>query len=193
MPAPLPVSEAPQLVAPVPPKSVLLWNVAALLLAVLAVAGSLWLSLGMQLKACPLCYYQRSFVMGAAVILLMAQLTDIRSSASVSVLAMPLAVAGLGVAGYHVSLELAGKLECPEGIFGLGTAPQQSLAAHGVLVLLLLVAGIRRPVLPVGMALGALLAFAAVQSAAPLPPPAAEEYKKPPVICRPPPPVTPSN
>src|SRR5262245_9418060 len=100
MTAPLPVEEALHPVAPLePPKDVLLWNVLALVVALVAVGGTLWLSLGMGLKACPLCYYQRSFVMGAAAVLLLAQLTELRGSAVVSVLAMPLAVAGLGIAG----------------------------------------------------------------------------------------------
>jgi disulfide bond formation protein DsbB len=171
-------------------RGVLAWNVAALATAVAAVAGSLWLSLGMELRACPLCYYQRSFVMGAAAVLLMAMLTEARQSASVSLMALPLAMAGLGVAGWHVYLETIGlegmpKLECPQGIFGLGTAPQQSLAAHVLLFLILTVASLRRPVAVVAIVLGALLAFASVKSAAPLPRPTPEEYQKPPVICRP--------
>ena len=43
--------------------AILIW--APLLVALLAVTGSLWLSIGMKLKACPLCFYQRTFVMGA--------------------------------------------------------------------------------------------------------------------------------
>src|SRR5205085_12095776 len=124
--------------------------------------------------------------MGVAGILLMAQLTELRGSALVSVLAMPLAVAGLGIAGYHVSRELAGAMECPAGILGIGSAPQQSLTVQAILVLVLLIAGTRRPVLAVGMVGGALLAFACLQSVAPIPKPTPEEYQKPPVICRPP-------
>jgi hypothetical protein len=192
MTAPLPVAEAPHPVAPLePPKSVLAWNLIALGIALAAVAGSLWLSLGMGLKACPLCYYQRTFVMGTAAILLLAQLTEVRSSAAVSVLAMPLAAAGLCVAGFHVSREVAGAMECPRGLFDIGTAPQQSLAVQAVMFLVLLIAGIRRPVLAVGIVLGALLAYACVQSAAPVPKPTLEEYEKPPVICRPPKPPAP--
>jgi len=187
MVAPLPVSEP---TAPAPPevleRGVLAWNVAALATAVAAVAGSLWLSLGMELRACPLCYYQRSFVMGAAAVLLMAMLTDVRQSASVGLMALPLAMAGLGVAIWHVNLEATGKLECPQGIFGLGTAPQQSLAVQVVLFALLMLASLRRPAAVVAVLLGALLAFASVKSVAPTPRPTPEEYQKPPVICRPP-------
>ena len=38
----------------------------ALLIALIGTAGSLWLSVGMGLKGCPLCFYQRSFVIAAA-------------------------------------------------------------------------------------------------------------------------------
>lgn len=189
MVAPLPVSEPTTSVPQPQPaleRGVLAWNVAALVTAVVTVAGSLWLSLGMELRACPLCYYQRSFVMGAAAVLLMAMLTDVRQSASVGLMALPLAMAGLGVAIWHVNLEATGKLECPQGIFGLGTAPQQSLTAHVLLFALLMLASLRRPAAVVAVLLGALLAFASVKSVAPTPRPTPEEYQKPPVICRPP-------
>jgi hypothetical protein len=59
--------------------------------------------------------------------------------AAVSLLALPLAVGGLGVAIFHVSLEAKGVLECPRGILDRGSAPQQSLAAFIPLTLLLLI------------------------------------------------------
>ncbi|MBL8799617.1 MAG: disulfide bond formation protein B [Planctomycetia bacterium] len=187
MVAPLPVSEPP---AAAPPplveRSALTWNLAALAAAIIAVAGSLWLSLGMDLKACPLCYYQRSFVMGAGAVLLMALLTEARQSASVSLMALPLAASGLSVAVWHVFLEATHKLECPAGLFGFGTAPQQSLAAQIVLFALLLLACVRRPAAILAVVLGALLAFACIKSVAPLPRPSPEEYQKPPTMCRPP-------
>ena len=72
---PLPVSEPASPVPPLAePRSVLTWNLLALLWALATVGGSLWLSLGMGLQACPLCFYQRSFAMGTAAILLMALL-----------------------------------------------------------------------------------------------------------------------
>jgi disulfide bond formation protein DsbB len=99
-----------------------------MLIALLAVAGSLYLSLGMKLKACPLCFYQRSFAMGVAAVLVMG-MPPSRRQAGLLTLVLPMIVAGLGVAGFHVYLEIIGKLECPKGVLGLGTAPQQSLAA----------------------------------------------------------------
>src|SRR5207302_2114468 len=106
----------------------------SLLVALLALAGSLWLSIGMKLKACPLCLYQRTFVMGIVAVLGIGVLTGQRHRAVLNLLALPLAVAGLGVAVFHEYLELTGKLECPVGVMGIGTAPQQSLAALIVLV-----------------------------------------------------------
>src|SRR5688500_14959474 len=85
---------------------------AVLLFSLLAVAGSLYLSMGMKLKACPLCFYQRSFAMGVAAVLAMGLPTG-RRQAGLLTLVLPMIVAGLGVAGFHVYLEIAGKLECP--------------------------------------------------------------------------------
>src|SRR5262245_66543427 len=105
----------------------------SLLVAVVALAGSLWLSVGMKLKACPLCFYQRTFVMGVVAVLLVGLLAGVRPASVLSLLALPLAAGGVGVAGFHVYLEQTGKLECPDGILGLGTAPQQGLAAQALL------------------------------------------------------------
>lgn len=185
MAVPLPV----ETVEPVPPlrpeRSVLLWNVLALLIALAACTGSLWLSLAMDLRACPLCFYQRAFVFGAAAVLLMALLTDARNSPTVSLLALPLASAGLGVAAWHVYLERVGILECPEGIYGVGTAPQQSLTVFVLLVVVLAIGSIRRPAMVVGLVLGVLLAAAAVKSVHPVKLPA-ELLEGPIKICRPP-------
>jgi disulfide bond formation protein DsbB len=94
-----------------------------LLVALVALAGSLWLSVGMGLKACALCFYQRTFVMGVVAVLGIGLLTGVRHRVVLNLLAMPLAVAGVGVAAFHVFLELTGKLECPSGVLGIGTAP----------------------------------------------------------------------
>src|SRR5262245_47291154 len=146
----------------------LVWAVVAHALAWAAVAGSLYLSLGMGLKACPLCFYQRAFIMAAAGVLLMGFLGDLRGSALTSALAMPPAVAGLCIAGWHVYLEQIGKLECPEGIFQFGTAPQQSLAVQALLFIVLVIGGLRRPALAVAIPVGALLAYFCVISVAPV-------------------------
>lgn len=105
-----------------------------------------------------------------------------------------LAVAGFGVAAFHVYLELTGKLECPAGVMGIGTAPQQSLAVLIVLVALVAVGVVRSAKvggahpLATGAAvvLGLLLAWAAVASSPPMPPTPTQAYTTPLDICRPP-------
>jgi disulfide bond formation protein DsbB len=167
--------------------SILTWLAFPMALATLG--GSLWLSLGMNLKACPLCYYQRTFIMGVVGVLMIGLLSRARRGASLSALALPVATGGLGVALYHVYLELTGALECPLGIEGYGTAPQQSLAAFAALFIVLSLDAIRRRAAGGmttvgGILLGALFAVGAVLSTAPLPPPPPEAYQKPIDMCR---------
>lgn len=170
----------------------LVW--AALLVAVLALAGSLWLSIGMKLKACPLCFYQRTFVMGVVAVLGIGLLTGRRHQAVLTLLALPQVVGALGIAGFHVYLELAGKLECPTGIMGVGTAPQQSLAAL-IVLLVLVTAGVfqgrtvgepHAAAAGAAVVLGLLFAWAAVASSPPMPPAPTQAYSTPLDICRPP-------
>jgi disulfide bond formation protein DsbB len=106
--------------------------------AVLTVAGSMWLSLGMGLLACPLCFYQRTFLFGTVAILLLGLFLGAGRTAVLSVLALTLTFAGLGVAVFHVYLEVTSKLECPMGLLELRSAPQQSLAAISIVTVLLL-------------------------------------------------------
>lgn len=171
--------------------------VAPLLVAVVALVGSLWLSIGMSLKACPLCFYQRTFVMGVVAVLGIGLLTGERHRSVLNLLALPLVVAGLGVAVFHEFLELNGKLECPAGVLGIGTSPQQSLAVLAVL-LVVVVAGIvlgkkasESPwtVTAGAVVLGLLLAWASVASSPPMPPAPTKAYdpeKQPLDMCRPP-------
>ena len=98
-----------------------LWTWLALLASAAAVAGTLWLSVGMGLVACPLCFYQRTFAMAALGVLVMGLLVGGRRG-PLSLLALPTAVGGLAVAGFHVALEARGTLECPRGVLGLGSA-----------------------------------------------------------------------
>ena len=49
-------------------KSPWMWNVLVLILSCVASAGSLYLSIGLGLKACPLCFYQRSFAIAALLV-----------------------------------------------------------------------------------------------------------------------------
>jgi hypothetical protein len=120
-----------------PPSSINYWNGVALVVALVGVAGSLWLSIGMGLKACALCFYQRSFVMAVAAVLAVGLLAKIRTAGLLSILSLPMALAGLLIASFHVNLERTNSLECPTGILGWGTAPSQSLCVFLVLTLVL--------------------------------------------------------
>jgi disulfide bond formation protein DsbB len=165
----------------------------ALAVALVAAGGSIYLSVGMGLRACPLCFYQRTFVMAVVGVLAIGLI--VRNSLKpgvLGVLCLPAALGGLGVAGWHVFLEAGGKMECPAGIAGVGTAPQQSLAIHVLLAGTLLwgifkQAEIGRMVpTVVGAAVGAGFAYAAVISSPPPPAPvAASALQRPVTICTP--------
>jgi hypothetical protein len=160
----------------------------------MALVGSLWLSVGMGLKACPLCFYQRTFVMGVVAVLGIGVFTGQQHRGVLSILALPLAVAGFGVAAFHVFLELTGKLECPAGIMGIRTAPQQSLAALSVLLVLVLV-GVWRSAKAwesqwlatlAAVVLGLILAWGSILSSPPMPNAPTKPYETPLDMCRPP-------
>jgi len=165
----------------------------ALVISVVAVAGSLWLSIGLALKACPLCLYQRAFAMSALAVLAVGRLTSVAESLSATLLALPAAVAGTAVSVFHVYLETIGRLECPAGLLGIGTAPQQSLSVLALLSAILLFAASTGPtrrasprLVAATIAMGLLLAAGAVASAPPMPPSPAKAYDQPPDVCRPP-------
>lgn len=150
----------------------------ALTLSFLATCGSVFLSIGLGLKACPLCFYQRSFAMSIFAVLLVGMLADRARPALHSLYAFPLAVAGLGVAAFHMYLVLADVLECPDGILGLGTAPAQSLTVFALLTTALAAAALsgprdhRRTLVTLGAGcLGLVLAWSSVASSPPLPTP----------------------
>ena len=140
----------------------------AMFVALAALAGSLYLSIGMGLKACPLCYYQRTFIMSAVAVLVMGMfIRELRPSA-LSALSLPLAAAGLFIASWHEYLEITGALECPAGVLAIGTAPQQSLAALLLLTVLLAVDLLRQRIavaVLTGIVLGGFLAFSGIRSA----------------------------
>ncbi len=166
--------------------------------AMLGSLGSVYLSIGLGLKACPLCFYQRSFMMAAAVSLLMSFWLDgVRSTRSCFV-ALPFAWAGLGVAAFHEYLVLSGKLECPPALFGWGDGPAQSLAVFCGLTALCLAGAFANcrtsarqglPSILVAILVGVGVAWACVASAPPLPPTPAQPYdssRQPFDMCRPP-------
>jgi disulfide bond formation protein DsbB len=159
------------------------------IIALTATVGSVWLSLGMKLKACPLCLYQRAFVMAAAGTLAVGFAVRAVPRGLLCVLGLTPAAAGFGVAAFHVWLEATGRLECPAGLMGLGSAPQQSAVMLGLL-LAVVAAGAWRSGMR-GIATGAAVAglsFAAasVASAPPLPPVPVKAYETPLDMCRPP-------
>ncbi|MSQ94747.1 MAG: disulfide bond formation protein B [Gemmataceae bacterium] len=110
-----------------------LWTRFALFFAALGVLGSLHLSLVMELKACPLCLYQRAFMMSVAAILAFGLFLPGVPTAAQTVLALAPAVAGAGIAGWHTYLDWTKVLECPMGITGILVAPQESLIAFALL------------------------------------------------------------
>jgi disulfide bond formation protein DsbB len=142
-----------------------------------ATAGSLALSLGLGLKACPLCFYQRSFAMAALAVLAVGLVTDRKNPARVCLLAVPLAWAGLGVAGFHEYLVLNGTLECPLGLLGIGTSPAQSLTVFIVLALVCTIGAAsdrtaaiapKAVLVAAAILLGAAMSWASIASSPPL-------------------------
>jgi disulfide bond formation protein DsbB len=151
---------------------------AALLVSIVAAAGSVWLSVGMKLNACPLCFYQRTFAFAAVCVYAVGLLAGAERRVALSLLALPLAVGGAGVAAFHVWLVENGTLECPLGVFGLYTAPHQSLAVFALLLLVQvcdltgrLPSGQERLAAVAGLALGALFAWGSIASSPPSPDP----------------------
>jgi disulfide bond formation protein DsbB len=146
------------------------WTWAALAVALAGVAGSLWLSVGMDLKACALCFYQRSFVMGIAAVLAVGLVARVNRPGLVSLLCLPMLVAGLWIAAVHTNLVREGKLECPNGVFGWGSAPSQSLTVYLILAAMLAVdvvsSGAMQEILPrvAAIAIGAAVAYGCLHS-----------------------------
>jgi hypothetical protein len=84
-------------------------------------------------------------------------------------------------------------LECPAGLFGVGTAPQQSAAIFALLFVLLLM-NVRRsgklasrwPAALSAVVLGVLLSVGSCVANPPMPEAPKQPYPKPPDVCRPP-------
>jgi len=170
------------------------YAVVALAVAVAGACGSVFLSVGLGLKACPLCFYQRTFVFAVAAVLGVGLLADRGRAGLLCLLCVAPAVAGLGVAGFHEYLVLTGALECPPGVLGLGTAPLQSLAVFAALTALVAAGAWKasgesrtvRLLIPAAV-VGGVLAWASIAAAPPLPkaPKAAYDPVKQPLdMCR---------
>jgi hypothetical protein len=133
----------------------------------------------MNLIACPLCLYQRTFILGAVGVLCASWLVpSARKTAGESAwLALPIATSGLIVACFHVMLEANGKLVCPNGFLQLGTAPVQALTLFVLFVVLLLGAGLSANGLAIGLVrglppavlIGAAIAYGTIISGPKLP------------------------
>jgi disulfide bond formation protein DsbB len=174
------------------------WAWAALVLSLIATAGSLYLSMGLKLKACPLCFYQRTFAMAVFAVLAVGLVGDRARAGFLCLLTLPLALGGLGVAVFHERLVLTGVLECPPALLGLGSAPAQSLTIFGLLTLAIACgawASRHQLAMPgiltvCGAALlGLVLAWGCVVSSPPLPAAPKQAYdpvKQPLDMCRPP-------
>lgn len=106
----------------------------ALMFSAAAAAGSLYLSLGMDLNACALCFYQRALAFALVTVLGVGLVVLGEYKQRLVAICLPLAVAGLGVAGFHTYLVGTGKLECPLGVAGIGPAPAQSLVVFALVV-----------------------------------------------------------
>lgn len=172
------------------------WLMAAIAFAAIGTGGSVFLSIGLGLKACPLCFYQRSFVMAVFVVLGLGRFLERSRPGLICLLSVPLAWAGLGVAAFHEYLVLTGVLECPPALFGIGTAPAQSLVVFTALAIAV-TAGAwcgrhesprqRACTLFVAVMLGAVMEGACVKSSPPLPPVPTAAYdsvKQPLDTCR---------
>lgn len=174
-------------VEPTQAKPCWFWARISLAVTIAGTAGSLYLSIGMGLKACPLCFYQRTFMMAALAVLAIGLATDRSQARLLSIVSLPLVVAGWGVAAFHEYLVVSGKLECPPGLFGLGVAPLQSLAMFSLLAVTIgLGAGRRAISLAGGGALGLALAWGCIASSPPMAAPPTKPYDGPLEICRPP-------
>ncbi len=161
----------------------------ALMIALVGTAASIWLSTGMGLNACPLCFYQRSFLIAAAGALLFGAGAKNGSERGLALAIAALStVAGMGVAGFHVSLEISKILECPKGLFDIGTVPPQSLALF-VLLFGAVAAGSRGVYLKrflLATVLGAVAAYGCIASAPPIAKAPDKAYPEAPKTCRPP-------
>jgi Disulfide bond formation protein DsbB len=109
-------------------------TMAALVAVAVSVAGSLYLSLGMGLIACPLCFYQRAFAFAVFGVLILGVFTRAWQTGYVNLMAFLPAMAGGVIAAFHTYLDGTGRLICPKGILEIGTTAQQSLASFLLIV-----------------------------------------------------------
>jgi hypothetical protein len=176
------------------PTGLVLLGLLAMLIALVGVVGSLYLSIGMDLRACPLCFYQRTLVMSVFAVLTLGLLADRSRAGLLFLVCVPLAIGGLVVAGFHEYLVLSETLECPAGLWGVGSSPAQSLALFVLLTSVILLGARRGRHLTKlggagivgGIVLGAALAYSCIASSPPMSAPPKKPHDEPLVTCRPP-------
>jgi len=165
-------------------------TLAALVAAAASVAGSLYLSLGLGLIACPLCFYQRTFAFAVLGVLLIGVFTRARESNCVNLMALVPTIGGGVVAAFHTYLDMSGKLICPKGLFDVGSTAQQSLASFVLILICLmpaLVIDVRKKSVSIGAIafatiLGAASAYGCIVSS---PAPSMPPVEKRPLMCYP--------
>ncbi|MBL8828913.1 MAG: disulfide bond formation protein B [Planctomycetaceae bacterium] len=174
------------------------WLVAVIVMSFIGTIGSVYLSVGLGLKACPLCFYQRSFMMATLVVAAVGIYIDRSRPGLLGLLSVPMASAGLGVAAFHEYLVLTRILECPNALFGFGTAPAQSLVVFVLLTIATTASAWAgrgessrqgRSCVASAIIVGLVLAWACIASSPPLPPVPTIPYdpiKQPLDMCRPP-------
>ncbi|WP_338727795.1 disulfide bond formation protein B [Haladaptatus sp. DJG-WS-42] len=127
---------------------------AATAVATIATLGSLYLSLGLGLIPCELCWYQRILMYPLVVIL---GVSTLESRVEAFKMVLPLSVLGLGVAAYHSYIQLVpdftagcsfgpGATGCTSVQFKVAvfTVPNLSLIAFILITGLVAVAAVRR-------------------------------------------------
>lgn len=151
---------------------------ACLALALIGVGGCLYLSFGAGLVACPLCIYQRAFLMAAFAVAAIGAVAGRGIAGLVCAMILPIAVMGLGVAGFHEYLIRTAVIECPPGLLSLGSLPTQSLVLFALMAALAATGLLkshpdslprRAQMFVLGIAIGIAVAWASVASAPPIP------------------------
>ena len=125
--------------------------VAGTLVAAVATAGSLYLSLGLGFIPCTLCWYQRILMYPLVIVIGMATIENRRR---VYRTVLPLSVLGSGIAAYHSLLQISASAgsQCTLGgggcssvlfrVFGL-TIPNLSLIAFVIITVVMSVLAVR--------------------------------------------------
>jgi len=147
-------------------------------MALIGVVGCLYLSFGAGLVACPLCIYQRAFLMAAFAVGAVGTVAGRGFAGLVCALILSIAVMGLSVAAFHEYLIRTEVIECPPGLLSLGSLPTQSLVLFALMAALSALGLVKSqsdslprgaPILAIGIAIGIAVAWASVASAPPIP------------------------